>query len=228
MAEGIIVAGENITTILWLIQWLNDWGILILAGAAFLAPYWVARALKKYYRPKLDIEFKDELPYCRHEESKGYRRSYYCHFVVVNSGLSQADDCEAVLEKIWWAGDQEESLEWQEHPNWIPVNLKWSAEEENLMRACFKTIYPGGRRYFCDIARVWEKEGAEFKFETSWTFISQSTFRTKGKHKIQVSVYSKNAAKVTKKFIINWYGAYSDGPEEMQELLKVKMLCKNQ
>ena len=219
------MSAENITFLPWLVQWLKDWGILVLAAAAFLAPYWIARALKKYYRPKLDIEFKDEQPYCRHEEAKGRMKSYYCHFVVVNSGLRQADDCEAVLEKIWYSSDEQESLEWQELKNWIPVNLKWSAEENNFMRACFKTIYPGGRRYFCDIARVWlPKEGAQFKFEASWTFFGQSILRTKGKHKIQVSVYSKNAANVTKNFIIDWCGAYSERQEKMQKFLKIEML----
>jgi len=76
------------------------WPTLILATAAFAAPYYIARALRKYYAPELDIEFKDKDPYCRHAKTAQGTGPYYCHFVVVNSGRSQADDCEAVLERI--------------------------------------------------------------------------------------------------------------------------------
>ena len=143
------------------ISWV--WPTLILAGAAFAAPYHVARALRKHYAPELDIEFKDEVPYCRHAKTKGGLRPYYCHFVVVNSGRSQADDCEAVLERICdWCGEKDD-LEWQERKNFVPVNLKWSAEDpkDNFERACFKTIYPGGREYFCDIGRVNQRENED-------------------------------------------------------------------
>lgn len=219
------MSAENTAIISWLAQWLDDWGILVLAAAAFFAPYWVARAIRKRYAPKLHIDFKDDDPYCRHAKTREGLRPYYCHFVVVNNGLSQADDCEAVLEKIWDSVGEKENLEWQERKNWIPVNLKWSAEEKNIVRACFKTIYPGGRRYFCDIARVeLLKEGARFTFELPWTFISQGTHLSRGKYKIQISVYSKNAAKKTKEFIIDWCGAWKDTQEKMQECLKIKML----
>lgn len=219
------MSAENIAIISsWLVQWLEDWGILVLATAAFLAPYWVTRAIRKCYTPKLDIEFKDEDPYCRHEKTEKDLQPYYCHFVVVNNGKSQADDCEAVLEKIWDSNGQEENLEWQERKNWIPVNLKWSAEKI-FKRKCFKTIYPGGRRYFCDIARVDPlKEGARFAFELPWGFISQDTHLSLGKYKIQISVYSENAAKVTKHFIIDWRGGWKETQEKMQKRLKIKML----
>jgi len=93
------------------------------------------------------------------------------------------------------------------------------------MRACFKTIYPGGRRYFCDIARVdLLKKGARFAFELPWTFISQDTYLLLGKYKIQISVYSKNAAKVAKDFIIDWCRGWKDTQEKMQKCLKIKML----
>ncbi len=221
--DELFLGAKSITS--WLMQWLDDWGILVLATAAFAGPYWVMWARRKYYSPKLDIEFKDEDPYCRHEKTEEDLKPYYCHFVVVNSGLSQADDCEAVLEKIWDSSGEKENLEWQERKNWIPVNLKWSAEEKNPMRACFKTIYPGGRRYFCDIARVdLLKKGARFAFELPWTFISQDTYLPLGKYKIQISVYSKNAAKVAKDFIIDWCGGWKDTQEKMQKCLKIKML----
>lgn len=221
---------ENIVIILsWVVQWLADWGILVLAGAAFLAPYYVARCLEKRRAPNLIIEFKDDDPYCRHEKTKEGLGPYFCHFVVVNRGKSQADGCEVVLEKIWdWKGEKDH-LKCSERESWIPVNLKWSAEWF-FERKCFKTIYPGGRRYFCDIGRVNKQTTCKpdndknFNFELPWTFISQDTFLEPGSHKIQISVYSKNAANVTKKFVVKWSGGWKGTQLEMQESLKIKML----
>jgi len=219
------MSAENIAIISsWLVQWLEDWGILVLSTAAFLAPYWVTRAIRKCYTPKLNIEFKDEDPYCRHEKEKDGSRPYYSHFVVINNSRSQADDCEAVLEKIWKRNSEKEELEWQEKKNWITVNLKWSEDDRSLMRACFKTVYSGGRRYFCDIARVDPIEVDKFAFELPWTFISQDNFLLRGEYKFQISVYSKNAAKKTKEFVIKWCGGWSEKQKEMQERLKIKML----
>lgn len=135
-------------------------------------------------KPEIKIEFKDEDPYCRHEKTKEGLGPYFCHFVVVNRGQSQADDCEAVLERIWDSNGERDHSRWPERESWIPVNLKWSAEWF-FGRKCFKTIYPGGRRYFCDIGRVNRlKNNKKFAFELPWTFISQDTFLEPGSHKI--------------------------------------------
>jgi len=157
--------------------------------------------------------------------------------VVVNRGRSQADDCEAVLEKIWKRGGEKENLELQERKSWIPVNLKWSAEpKENFERACFKTIYPGKRRYFCDIGSVSkgkekEEEQKKFEFELPGPFISQDNYLCPGRYRIQISVYSKNAVEYKKKatretreFDIDWDGGWTDAPKGMPKRLKMKML----
>ena len=178
-------------------------------------------------KPEIRIEF-DKKKYL-HREKKEKGPCYYCHFMVVNSGLSQADDCEAVLEKIWdGKGKNEDHSKWPELEGWIPVNLKWSCEEKGSEKACFKTIYPGERKYFCDIVRVSNltKKEEKFVFELGRTFISQDTFLEKGKYKIQISVYSKNAVKVrvTKEFRIDWCGEWKEKLSDMKKYLKIKML----
>ncbi len=212
------------------VKFLRDWSIPgfictgILAIVALLAPYYNAQRLRKRNAPKLDIEF-DKEKYL-HLEKKEKDPCYYCHFMVVNSGLSQADDCEAVLEKIWKK---------QQRQDFIPVNLKWSCEKQDSEKACFKTIYPGKRRYFGDIVRVTQSEEEETKeekgkkvectFELARTFISQDTFLKPCNYEIQISVYSKNAARATKKFDVKWLGGWSEKQKEMQEEhLKIKML----
>lgn len=182
-------------------------------------------------KPEIKIEFKDGDPYCRHEKKEGGGLGpYWCHFVVVNNGGSQADDCEAVLEKIWdpKKGEKDRS-KWPERKSWIPVNLKWSTEKF-FRRKYYKTIYPGGRRYFCDIGRVNKQtdckpdNGKNFAFELSGTFISQDTSLKPGSYRIQISVYSKNAAKVTEKFDIEWHGEWKKEQKELQKRPEIEML----
>lgn len=232
------MATENITISLWLIQWLDDWGILILAIAAFTAPYCVTIFLKIFYAPKLNIEFKNELPYCRHAKTAlGEPRDYFCSFAIFNNGRSQVDDCEAVLERVWDRDNNKENSEWKERKNFIPSNLKWCAEdpEEDFERACFKTIYPGGRRYFCDIARI-EEERDKFEFELVRPLTSQINYLSLCKHKIQISIYGKNLtkiffkskAKLTRRFKIKWKEGWKKTQPEMQKCLEIEMLCENQ
>lgn len=174
-------------------------------------------------KPDIKIEF-DKEKYC-HREKKEKDPCYYCHFMVANSGLSQADGCEAVLEKIW--DDAKKQPGGAERQDFIPVNLKWSCEDKGSKEACFKTIYPGKRRYFGDIARIdpHPKEIEKtFTFELARTFISQDTFLKPGNYEIQISVYSKNAWKATEKFSIDWCGEWKEKLSEMKKCVKIKML----
>jgi len=175
-------------------------------------------------KPEIKIEFANEPPYCHPDKGKKGSKIYWCHFAIFNNGRSQADDCEAVLERVWDWNNKKENSE-QKERKFIPSNLKWSAEDrhEDFERACFKTIYPGGRRYFCDIARV-EEKGNKFNFELARPLKSQNNSLLRGKHKIQISIYSKNGVKVTKKFVIDWCGEWKETSPEMQECLKIKML----
>ncbi len=173
-------------------------------------------------KPEINIEFDKEKYLYR--EKKENNPCYYCHFMVVNSGLSQADDCEAVLEKIW-----KKQQGRQQRQDFIPVNLKWSCEDKGSKEARFQTIYPGERKYFCDMARIdpCPKETEEtFTFELARTFISQDTFLKANKYKIEISVYSKNAVKpmVTKQFSIDWCGEWKKTLKEMKKCLIIKML----
>ena len=185
-------------------------------------------------KPEIKIEFANERPYCHHDKGKKGSRIYWCHFVIFNNGRRQADDCEVVLERVWDWNNKKENSERKER-KFIPSNLKWSAEDrhKDFERACFKTIYPGGRRYFCDIARVEEvkennkrveKNDNKFDFELARPLKSQDNSLSRGKYKIQISIYSKNGAKVTKKFTIDWCGEWKETQPEMQKCLKIKML----
>ncbi len=173
-------------------------------------------------KPEIKIEFANEMPYCRHARTKNGLRPYYGHFVVVNSGQTPADDCEAVLERVWDLRNEKRNSGGEEWRNFIPCNLKWSAEDrhKDFERACFKTIYPGERRYFCDIGRV-DEGYATFNFELCRPFLSQVNCLSRGTYKIQISVYSRNAVRATRKFVVKWSGVWKEEQKDMEKSLEI-------
>ena len=217
--------------------WVSIVTTVILASVAFLAPYVIERWKYKFYAPKLDFEFEFEPPYCHLTEMRRYELRngklenevrfpvYYFRFAVVNSGKLQADDCEAVLEKVW---EEDSAGNLQEWENFSPVNLKWSGGDP---KAYLKTIHPGRNDVFCDIGRIHhpkyepesvyvgiseeEKQRNKFFFELPQRFFSQWDCLMPGKYQIEISVYSKNAQKTTRRFKISWSGDWKDTEERM-------------
>lgn len=216
---------------------------LILAGSAYvvalLTTFLSPRMGDKYYRPQLHIKFKFGMGSLHsHQTTMKMRQTresfpvYYFLFSVVNDGVRQADDCEAILEKIW---EEDSAGELQPVKEFIPVNLKWSGEDpdKDFRGACFKTIYPKGREIFCDIARIkhpsqkdrsaWrglseeDQQKNKFFFELprryfcGWDCLMPSKYP----YHIQISAYSKNGGKATEKFKIRWSGNWEDTEEKM-------------
>lgn len=154
-------------------------------------------------------------------ETKRGRLAYYVRFAVINNGRTQADDCEAVLGEICEVDDAGNLRKWPI----LPVNLKWSGEDpvKDFTRACFKTIYPGGRKVFYDIGSLME-DGKYFCFELPRHFIEQWEVLAPDKFKIQISVHAKNAEKIARNFEISWSGKWKRTEEEMSKEIIVKML----
>ena len=141
---------------------------MILAGTALIAPHvydWIKR---KWFAPKLEIEFSHEPPYCHKtiQKVQSFVRPFsvhYCRFGVYNKGKSQAKLCEAILEELWVADsagtfhkDENFSpvnLNWVgfkgQHENFSPVNLNWVGFKGQP----YININPD-RRVFCDIGHV--------------------------------------------------------------------------
>lgn len=202
---------------------------LLLAAVAFLAPYWIEKWKSKYFAPKLSIKFRHTPPYC-HKTVMGASRQYpvyYFRFAVVNSGRRQADDCEAILEKIW---RKDGAGNFNKIEDWTPVHLKWSGPWGDD-RQFYSTIYPGERKVFCDIGRIHpqnqqplsvyrgitdeEQRTNKFFFELPLRYYSQWDCLTPGRYKIEVAVYGKNANRVNRRFNINWSGKWGDTDSKM-------------
>jgi len=212
----------DINTSAIVVTWLSIWGpSVLLAIIALFTPYFAMRIRHWYLRPQLDVEFKYEPPYFRLFPTNTGRLVYYVRFAVINNGKTQANDCEAVLEKVYWVEDLKNIRKWI----FLPVNLKWSGEDpvRDFETACFRTIYPGGRKTFCDIGHIEENKDG-FSFELPRRFLEQSDILAPGDFKIQISVYAKNAEKVTREFKISWSGVWKNTEEEMSEEIIIKML----
>lgn len=209
------------TIISAIISWFSDWSTLILAVTAFTAPFAFSFWWRMYTRPKIHIIFDNKPPYCHF--TGGHPPMYYCRFVVINTGRTQADDCEAVLESVWQIEKQSDGRKGERKwERFLPVNLKWTGEDpvKDFERACFKTIYPGKRNYFCDVGHIDKGERLvegkiPFMFEQTMGFLGQSDGVTPGQYKLEISVYSKNAAKKTQRFGVRWSGEWKTTNEEM-------------
>lgn len=209
---------------------ISDWVLIIttllLASVAFLAPYIIERWKYIFYSAKLVFKFSHTPPYCHITEMRGSGLSfpvYYFRFKVVNNGKVQAEQCEAVLEKIW---KENSSGELKELTGFSPVSLKWSGTKAEK----YFTIQPG-REPFCDIGRIHqpnyeplsiyrsinkeEESQNKFFFELPARFYSQWDCLIPGKYQIEVTIYSKNAKKISKKFKITWSGIWKEKEADM-------------
>jgi len=209
---------------------ISDWVLigstLFLGGIALLAPYFIEGWKYKFYSAKLDFIFFHIPPYCHITQMRGPGVDfpvYYFRFKVVNTGKVQADQCEAVIERIW---REDSSGKLKEFTGFSPVWLKWSGTQHTR----YLTIQPD-RKIFCDIGRVHhpnhepesvyrgikreEMEQNKFFFEWPERFYSQWDCLVSGKHQIEIAIYSKNAKRVSRKFNIAWSGTWRDQESEM-------------
>jgi len=131
-------------------DWVLIFSTLILGVMALLVPYVIERWKYRFYSAKLAFEFLHKPPYCHKTEFRGpnfHLPVYYFRFKVSNDeGRVQAEQCEAVLEKIW---REDTNGKLRVYKGFSPVFLKWSGIEGQQ----YFTIQPG-RSVFCDIGRI--------------------------------------------------------------------------
>src|SRR5680860_936301 len=130
-------------------EWVLIGTTLLLASVAFLAPYLIEKWKYGFYSAKLHFKFFHNPPCCHITEMRGERINfnvYYFRFIITNKGKVQAEQCEAVLEKIW---KENSAGSLKEFTGFSPVSLKWSGTKNSK----YLTIQPG-RESFCDIGRM--------------------------------------------------------------------------
>lgn len=202
-------------------DWIQIGMTIVLSGTAFLVPCVLEKWKFSYRAPKLKIKFKLSPPDCHQTQMIGQNLSYpvyYFRFIVENAGKTQAEDCEVFLEKIY---KEDSAGKMVEIKNFSPVNLKWSG-----IRDPFKRLIQPGKEMYCDIGRIQhpdhiykstyrniserDQKANKFIFELPERYYSQWDCLAPGKYELIVSVYSKNAEKVTRQFSLSWTGNWKD------------------
>ncbi|MBN1262843.1 MAG: hypothetical protein JW991_00635 [Candidatus Pacebacteria bacterium] len=214
-------------------DWVQIGSTLLLGALAVLAPYFAERLKHRYFKPGLKIKFKLAPPGCHKTRrvGRGYDFPvYYFRFLIENFGKTQAEDCEVFLENVFRENSAGEMVK---NKSFTPVNLKWSGIRDPYKR----TIQPGKEMY-CDLGRVQhpddkfhsvfkgfskkDEESNKFIFEFPERYYSQQDCLTPGKYKIEVSVYSNNAKKTSRHFLLSWTGEWKDKEESMFSELVIR------
>lgn len=224
----------------------ESWVILIttavLAGSALLAPY-VAELLKrKWFAPKLTVEFQIAPPTChwtKHTfeawgKSAEQRPVFYVRFSLVNGGKGQARRCEAVLESLARLGETGQVVF---HERFTPIPLRWSAGLGE-----FLDINPE-RRVYCDFLTladpVVQQYNDDMQAHLRWdddetpdlglllcssiSLFSQPNLLGPGKYRLDVAIYSENASTVKEAFVVDWNGEWPEAQQAPPLGLQIEM-----
>jgi len=211
----------------------SDWVMIItalfLGASALFVPYLAEIIKRKFFAPKLKMQFSQSNPFCHLTRRTNNSSVYYFRFRVLNEGKSQAKSCEVVLNEFWIA---DSSGNFNKEINFSPINLNWSGLGTQSVN-----INPG-RDLFCDIGHISSPQFQEieksvfyidnnelkFLFETPFKYFSQQDCIIPGKVKIKISVYSENARMIEGYFEISWSGKWEAKESNMFREFVIKTI----
>jgi hypothetical protein len=189
--------------------------------------------IKRYReRPILEIkEFKMDFPYFREATERNRTTgedeaiSYYINIPLENIGKRIAKNCTPILTGI---GKIEGTI-WNKEGNWIPVPLKWAADEReltdkeygyreinykelNYMESINKIpkverdLIPY-RPYFFNLGRLSFLHPSSFKLLTVMELTAQKHDLGTGHYCLEVKIVAEEINPIIKYFHINWNGS---------------------
>ena len=209
------------------------WTTIFLGCVAVVAPSLSEVVRRRFFGPKLSLEFDLSPPSC-HKTRLLYTSSngqqvidpvFVYRMSVRNRGRSQARKCECVLEGVDVANDSGliEPYGWT-----TPVSLPWGSGY-----ADFVDINPT-RVFFCDLLTVpaerFQKISARSGFwlksqnpsssplsiilNLKAAFFSQPNRLTAGEYRLHVALFAENAAEVRITLHVNWSGRWKEAEGE--------------
>lgn len=193
----------------------------------------LADAFKQWRRgAKLEIVYEHRPPMSRITsrshlfEPERQDPRYDFHMQIGNKGKTRAEEIEAVLEEIW---DYDSAGNPQKVPGFWAVRLRFDGngakaidlnphrwEQWNLGTIPCRDVQVKKMKNnrYNDVPGK-KGDGLRFFLEVDeWPFF-QPNVLLPGKYKIKVVLYSANAPRVHKYFIIDWNGEWRDTEEEM-------------
>lgn len=186
-------------------DWLTALGTIgAVVVALFLA--FLGNLLRKYRKPKLEIEFDNKEPFCRHTHISNLPNQpegYFLRLRVRNTGKSIARDCEGKLVRILDADTREERT------NFDPTNLHWTGPERKNTISIHKTAYEYLDVVFVQehISKIFvytnEEQLRGFPFDLPW-----------GNCILDIVLFGKNTEPVEKFFKLE-VGKFEDGYDKI-------------
>ena len=143
----IFAIDQNTGNCLSISDWILICTTLFLGGIAIGIALFSESVKRRWFSPKLKIEFKESPPWCHLTDLIGQNINepcFYFRFRVTNVGKSTARNCESVLENLQSAnaaGKFPPSTTTQ----YTPVNLNWGSSQGeyiniNPKRRCFRDL----------------------------------------------------------------------------------------
>lgn len=209
---------------------------IILAGAAFLAPYLVSRIREEEKAPKLVASYDHKEPMARRSSRTiGGRPAgwdvYDFHFLVKNEGESKAEKTAAII--VEYRKD-DGSGKLVKREDFLPVPLRYTTEDNKDIE--FVDVHPN-RPYYWNIGYVYPKkqqkswfteylydepldevEGLLFRLDLYRPPYYQAQVLPKGTYGIKVVIYSENAKPAEILLKIEWSGTWAKEDQMFDEI----------
>jgi hypothetical protein len=202
---------------------------LLLATTAIAAPVLTEWLKRRFWAPKLTLEFDLEKPDCCTTQfnvggvpnvTVPAQPVHIFRLRVRNVGRSQAKRCEVVVEGIA-KRNAARQLVW--HDKYTPVPLKWGSGNGDYVEI------NNGRSFFCDFLNVlhpdhqaffkkhggfiaWpgsDESGLGVEVVVSRHFYSQPNWLPQGDYRLKVAVFSDNAPVQRAEFELAWSGKWA-------------------
>ena len=216
-------------------EWVLVWSTIILAVAALVAPVVTEWLKRRFWAPRLSLDFRLSKPDCH---STNYlvgrvagvtipdRPVYVYRLRITNNGRSQAKRCEVVVEGIARRNAARE-LVW--HDTYTPVPLIWGSGNGEFVEL------NKDRMFFCDFLFIphpdhqsvlkqgsgwleWPNTGRTslgVEVKVSRSFFSQPNWLPSGDYRFRIAVFSDNAPVVRSEFDLAWSGTWAVTEEAM-------------
>jgi len=222
----------------WVVVGTTLGAAVILGAFALFVPYFVEFLKRKWFSPKLSIEFELAPPFCHltcwklpNQETRP--PVYYFTFSVKNTGRSAANDCEARLEELWIA---DSSGAFIKEDAFRPVNL--FGEKNNRLSPGRSMFFNLGHISFPEHQREHEKsssvkidkndERLRFTLDANSYFFQYDSLlpgnNDPQSYRLTIAIYCENSPGIEQVFELTWSGVWKETEEEMFREIVIRRL----
>jgi hypothetical protein len=220
-------------------DWVQIGSTLILGGIALFGFVITEFFKRRFFVPRLEVQYKNEPPYCvkteftSPEDPNLHEPVYYYRLILRNHGKSVAAQCEAVLEEIWQydVSDSPKQVRIIDAQN-LPIgegfnknvkpnhdvkigffHLSSKAFQDKSERRAFTSV-PG--KNTADLCIKLEQKGVPN---------TQVNCLAPGKYGLRINIYSDNTPPLSIYLQVIWSGKWQDNEDDLHQELVVKKVA---